>query len=103
MNLDSENFEVIQALTSVDWHFEFKSGRAWREGRNKYDTAMKLLRELPENVAHDLFEQYCKAPYTPKAGGYKNPFKAKSFVDPCCDNEQRTWDGGCKSCGDPCY
>lgn len=22
---------------------------------------------------------------------------------PCCHNEDRGWNGGCKTCGDPCF
>jgi hypothetical protein len=31
-------------------------------------------------------------------GTYEDPFEKSS----CCDNEQRTMAGGCRSCGDPC-
>lgn len=67
--------ETIEALKNVDWFYEFANGKTWREGVKKYETAMKLLKELPREEAYELFNEHCKHLYTPKGGGYRNPFR----------------------------
>jgi len=69
--------KAIEALKQVDWNYGFKTGLEYSKGKARYDIAMRLLRELPQDVAYDLFNEHCKALYTSKTGGYKNPFKGE--------------------------
>jgi ribA/ribD-fused uncharacterized protein len=76
------------ALVDGEWHGTNSLGKMWMEIRKEKRHVPKQRGVINATLVYK---------------GRRKPFPADDpFADRCCDNEDRTMDGGCRNCGDPC-
>jgi hypothetical protein len=52
----------IDILKQADWYYDFCDGLAdWNKGKKTYDTAIKVLRSMTDDVQADLIKRYVPA------------------------------------------
>ena len=56
--INSINSDLEAVLKNTDWFYEYAEGRAWSEGRNSYQNALVILKDLSPETRKKIIDMY---------------------------------------------